>query len=646
MIRTFDNVLRSYPPVLWVILVIALVVRMNGLTAFSLSNDELSALARLQFDSFGDVITYGVYPDFHPAGVQAFLYLWTSLFGFSDMVVRLPFALFGAGSVFLTYVAGRRLFGQNAGMLAAAALATLEFPLLYSQIARPYSPGLFFVLLSFLFLIRLSENKDASEREKRSKVTGDALGFTMSVSACMYIHYFSFLQAGLICIAGFFMINRERTWIYLLSLVTICVLFIPHIHITLNHLSKGGIGGSDGWLGPPEPDFFENYLRFALNDSTSLFWMFIILTGGFILANRGKFVVGKVHLILSLLFIVPFIIGYYYSIHVNPVLQHSILLFSFPFLLMLVFSFSVDPEEPGKVNRLPVYILLFAGMYSTVNVNGYYQKEHFSEFRKIASAFNEISSSGVDAYSVINIHHPYYIHHYLPEGEVADSFDIYRIQSDSEYNDFITGVAHSRSDHLFYAWSNMYNDPLTEQVIRGEYPCLIDSANYLSSGYRLYSREISDTCKRKRGVVYSFREGFGILKGYDDNGSGPDSGKVHLKMTPETEYGFFTSYDYPVDGPVHLNTVEVEAVVSIPDRKKTGALMVVAYEVGDETLEWKSQQVDRFYFSDAERFKVFLNFPVPDDLKRGGVFKVYCWNEKKRDLLIDDVQINFYSDRE
>ncbi|MFM7902465.1 MAG: hypothetical protein ACKPAD_10825, partial [Bacteroidota bacterium] len=52
------------------ILLLALALRVYGLTAFSLSNDELSALTRLQFNSFTQLIQDGVYPDFHPAGTH------------------------------------------------------------------------------------------------------------------------------------------------------------------------------------------------------------------------------------------------------------------------------------------------------------------------------------------------------------------------------------------------------------------------------------------------------------------------------------------------------------------------------------------------------------------------------------------------
>ncbi len=72
---------------LWMILVAAAILRLSGITGFSLSNDELSALARLQFDSAREVIKEGVYPDFHPAGVQLYLYYWTLVFGFSEWAV-------------------------------------------------------------------------------------------------------------------------------------------------------------------------------------------------------------------------------------------------------------------------------------------------------------------------------------------------------------------------------------------------------------------------------------------------------------------------------------------------------------------------------------------------------------------------------
>ncbi|HRZ76743.1 MAG TPA: hypothetical protein P5248_05210, partial [Bacteroidales bacterium] len=71
----------------WTILGVAAVLRLWGL-GYSFSNDELSALLRLQTTSFVTLIQQGVVPDFHPAGVQVFLWIWVRLGGMSEEWVR------------------------------------------------------------------------------------------------------------------------------------------------------------------------------------------------------------------------------------------------------------------------------------------------------------------------------------------------------------------------------------------------------------------------------------------------------------------------------------------------------------------------------------------------------------------------------
>jgi len=75
--------------ILLIILLLAALLRFYNYAGWSLSNDELSALSRLQFDSFGEMIRQGVMlGDFHPAGVQVFLWFWVKVFGNSVVAVR------------------------------------------------------------------------------------------------------------------------------------------------------------------------------------------------------------------------------------------------------------------------------------------------------------------------------------------------------------------------------------------------------------------------------------------------------------------------------------------------------------------------------------------------------------------------------
>lgn len=117
--------------------------------SLSLTNDETSALMRLQVKDLGSLINEVVWNDGHPMLVQVFLWFWTKWFGTAVWVVKLPFLLCGLGSISLMVHIGMRLGRPWAGLMAAAMLATLQFPVMYSEIARPYAPGLLLALWSF-----------------------------------------------------------------------------------------------------------------------------------------------------------------------------------------------------------------------------------------------------------------------------------------------------------------------------------------------------------------------------------------------------------------------------------------------------------------------------------------------------------------
>ena len=84
---------------LGVIMLVAAVLRLWKLGQVPFMHDEFSALLRTRFDSFHDFIQLGIMPDSHPLGVEAFLWLWVRIFGWSEFWVKLPFALMGIGSV-------------------------------------------------------------------------------------------------------------------------------------------------------------------------------------------------------------------------------------------------------------------------------------------------------------------------------------------------------------------------------------------------------------------------------------------------------------------------------------------------------------------------------------------------------------------
>lgn len=86
----------------------------------------------------GDWLT--LHKDLQPWYVHPPLWFWAAalsakVFGLTEFALRLPSAIFGVASGYAIYLAGRRLYGENAGIIAALALGVgLEF-LVMSRLA-------------------------------------------------------------------------------------------------------------------------------------------------------------------------------------------------------------------------------------------------------------------------------------------------------------------------------------------------------------------------------------------------------------------------------------------------------------------------------------------------------------------------------
>ena len=633
----------EYSRILWWIIGIATIMRLYGITAFSLSNDELSALARLQYDSVSDVITDGVYPDFHPAGVQLFLYFWTSVFGFSEWMVRLPFALLGIGSVYLIYRIGRYWFGEPTGILAAAALAVLDYPILYSQIARPYSPGLFFSLLATFFWTR-SIFVEYSPENKRAKYL-NFIGFALAVVACMYIHYFSFIFAGLLCFTGLFFLKRNTIAPYLLSGVAIVILYLPHIEIFTHQLSKGGVGGASGWLGPPGEDAFGKYLNYCFNDSYQLKLLFFIITTGTVLLYRKELRLNRFHLISVALFILPFLIAYYYSIWKNPVFQHSVLLFSFPFLLLFLFSFI--PRNAGKfTSLLLIFCVLVGGVYSTVYEKNYYTSQHFSEFRGIAKHVKELDNKlgSANITKTINVFNPYYIQYYFNYFNHQGKFDMYRIMTDEEKIKFRNLVEQTKTPYFLHAFSNTYDDPQFDMIIRSRFPWIISRDSTLGSGLRLYSRQQSDSALN-RIPLYSLGNNFekGIWEGESEfrDSSIQFDGRYSLQLTPKFEYSPGIKFKLSDLGIKAGTVLEIDAIF-YSDSIPKGCKLVLSIDKGEQMVLWTASSPAEFGGEPGKWIRVYVRATVPDEVVGDERLNIYCWNEKKETFWMDDFHLKIY----
>ena len=187
--------------ILYFILLVATTLRFYNYFHLPFTHDEFSALFRTQFDSFTKLIEYGVKTtDTHPAGVQVFLYYWTKVFGMTEWVVKLPFTLSGIAAVYLIYLIGKEWYNETIGLISAAFLASLQFAIMYSQLARPYTSGLFLCLLMVYYWSLLI-------RTPAKVFNRNLIFFILSAALCTYNHHFSLLFAAIVGISGLFFIR-------------------------------------------------------------------------------------------------------------------------------------------------------------------------------------------------------------------------------------------------------------------------------------------------------------------------------------------------------------------------------------------------------------------------------------------------------
>lgn len=153
------------------------------------------------------------------------------LFGDSDIVLRLPSALFGAAAVPALYVLGRRLAGSRVGGVAAFLLAVHPLHLWYSREARVYP------LLVFLTILWLGELARALERGTPGAWARCA-GVLLLTCAFHLTGLFLGLASGILVLALAPDARTRRRGIVALALVGLCA--APYIAWILPQLGPSG----------------------------------------------------------------------------------------------------------------------------------------------------------------------------------------------------------------------------------------------------------------------------------------------------------------------------------------------------------------------------------------------------------------------
>lgn len=141
----------------WLVLVITLVggfLRVFMLDTKGLWLDETFSIWMARH-SVVDMLTWLIKIDQHPPLYYLLLHYWIALRGDTPYYVRLLSVLFGAGTIPIIYLIGKRLSGALMGLVAAGLLALSLFNIAFAQETRMYTLLTFNAAAAIYALVRL-----------------------------------------------------------------------------------------------------------------------------------------------------------------------------------------------------------------------------------------------------------------------------------------------------------------------------------------------------------------------------------------------------------------------------------------------------------------------------------------------------------
>src|SRR3990167_3456876 len=179
------------------IILIGFLLRLVNLDQ-SLWLDEAININFVKSLSFKELILNYSLSDLPPPLFHVLLKSWISLFGSSEIAIRFPSIIFGVGTVFITYLIGKKLFETKTALIASTLIATAPLHIYYSQEARMYMMAAFLASLSCYFFITILE--------KDSLISW--FGFVTSTTLMLYSDYLPYVLIPLFVFYLF--INRRN----------------------------------------------------------------------------------------------------------------------------------------------------------------------------------------------------------------------------------------------------------------------------------------------------------------------------------------------------------------------------------------------------------------------------------------------------
>jgi len=611
---------------LLLILVVGAVLRFYNWQDLPFTYDEFSALFRTNFDSFQDLIQKGVKIDGHPAGIHVFLYWLVNIFGYSEVAIKIPFILFGLGGIIYTYLIGKEWFGSTTGLVSAVFVACLQYTVMYSQIARPYISGFFFAGIMVYHWYRVINSKD--------KVPWiHLIVYIIGSSLCSYNHHFSLLFVAVVGITGLFMIGKKNILIYLIAEAIIIILYIPHLPILFFQLSLGGV---EQWLAKPDIGFLASYFGWIFHYYSVLLIIvaLLFLYSTYNLIKEKK--VSRYFWISLIWFLIPLLAGLVYSIKIAAVLQFSVLIFTFPFLLYVLFAGL--PEMKFWMKGVLISVLMLVSISTLIKNRDHYNIMYKSAYEQmIIESDNALQKYGDDCRILLDTHEKY-SQFYLDKHGFDIAINYY--DHDMPWGQMDSILQNIPENILLYGCISD-TPPILFSIIQEHFPYLIQQKDYYIGNVFVFSRVYDQDQLENRDII-SHNTIEPAVKDwqYDVSAIIQDTiNKSNNFYQVKSGEEYTMTYSIPMK---KLNIGKndfIDIRARVQSKESIDALIVSDLLEKDESIHWSANSLMNFHSDDW--FNVYHSVKLSDlDHTKNSELKVYIWNKDHKEFLVDEIEIS------
>lgn len=359
----------------------AFLIRLFALNQ-SLWLDEATTAMNIKTYSFWNIITKFSLLDFHPPLYYLVMKIWTSLFGYSEIALRLPSVLFSLVTGWIIYRTGQIFnidskiinhksnfsLNHDIGFWGAAFFLFNPLIIYYSQEARMYMMVTFLVATNFYYFLRLrefrvfGESGNTSHSYRREEKFWDRFWFFLTIPIMFYTFYASVFYIATIF---FYLIYKKQ-----FRLFTSCFLLFSLSVIVISPLlyqqflnSRQTLGLVPNWSSVLGNVSLKNLLLFPIKFTSGRIsfdpkWMYYLLAGGWVgvVWVLGLFGGYRERKLIFFLFM-PLLFGIIFSLF-SPLLQY------FRFIYLIVFMSVL------LARSIYSFDTLFAHAVTTSNVAG------------------------------------------------------------------------------------------------------------------------------------------------------------------------------------------------------------------------------------------------------------------------------------